>query len=243
MSNGTGQNVLTLRKDAWWVEPLITATVLGAFGIYSTWRAVSNEFYFSDPYLSPFYSPLILANWWPFSPALLILWAPLGFRATCYYYRKAYYRSFFLSPPACAVNPLRSNKDYKGESSFPFILQNVHRFFFYAATIILIFLWYDAIIAFNFRDGIGIGLGSIVLTINAILLTLYSLSCHSFRHLVGGKLDVFSGCPTRFRLLGAASAFNERHMLYAWISLVFVALTDLYVFLLAKGIITDVRFI
>ena len=243
MSNGSGQNALTLRKDAWWIEPLITATVLGAFGIYSTWRALSNEFYFSDPYLSPFYSPLILSDWWPFSPALLILWAPLGFRATCYYYRKAYYRSFFLSPPACAVNPLRDNKDYKGESSFPYILQNVHRFFFYAATIILIFLWYDAIIAFNFRDGIGIGLGSIILTINALLLTLYSLSCHSFRHLVGGKLDVFSSCPTRFRLWGAASVFNERHMLYAWISLVFVALTDLYVFLIAKGTITDVRFL
>ncbi|MGI9553656.1 MAG: succinate dehydrogenase [Thermodesulfobacteriota bacterium] len=243
MSNGTAQNALTLRRDAWWVEPLITATVLGAFGIYSTWRAVADQFYYADPYISPFYSPLILAEWWPFSPALLILWAPLGFRATCYYYRKAYYRSFFLSPPACAVNPLKEGKNYKGESSFPYILQNVHRFFFYAATFVLIFLWYDAFIAFSFRDGFGIGLGTIILIINAALLTLYSLSCHSFRHLVGGKLDVFSGCPTRFKLWGAASVLNERHMLYAWISLVFVALTDLYVMLVAKGTITDVRFI
>jgi len=243
MANGTAQNALTLRRDAWWVEPLVTAIVLGAFGIYSTWRAVADEYFYTDPYISPFYSPLILAEWWPFSPALLILWAPLGFRATCYYYRKAYYRAFFLSPPACAVNPAKGGEGYKGESAFPYILQNVHRFFFYAATVVLIFLWYDAIIAFNFRDGFGIGVGTIVLIINAVLLTFYSLSCHSFRHLIGGNLDVFSRCPTRFRLWGAASVLNERHMLYAWVSLVFVALADLYVMLVARGTITDVRLI
>ncbi len=243
MSNGTDQGTLTQRRDVWWIEPLITAAVLGAFGIYSTWRALADEYFYTDPYLSPFYSPLILADWWPFSPAILILWAPLGFRATCYYYRKAYYRSFFLSPPACAVSLIRKNSNYRGESAFPYILQNVHRFFFYAATVVLIFLWYDAVIAFKFKDGIGIGFGSIVLTLNAFLLTLYSASCHSFRHLIGGKLDVFSSCPTRFRLWGAASVMNERHMLYAWVSLVFVALADLYVMLVAKGIITDVRFI
>lgn len=249
MSNGPTQGALTQRRDAWWIEPLITATVLGAFGIYSTWRALANEYYkteldaFGFYYLSPFYSPEILADWWPFSPAILILWAPLGFRATCYYYRKAYYRSFFLSPPACAVAPIRKNSNYKGESALPYILQNAHRFFFYASTVVLIFLWYDAILAFNFKDGIGIGFGTVVLTVNAFLLTLYSLSCHSFRHLIGGKLDVFSRCPTRFRLWGATSVLNEKHMLYAWVSLVFVALADLYVMLVAKGIITDVRFI
>lgn len=226
MSSATTQDTLTQRRDAWWVEPLITATVLGAFGIYSTWRALSNVDFQTDfatfgvHYLSPFYSPLILADWWPFSPAILILWAPLGFRATCYYYRKAYYRSFFLSPPACAVNPLKRDNNYKGESAFPYILQNAHRFFFYAATVILVFLWYDAFLAFKFKDGIGIGVGTIVLTINAVLLTFYSLSCHSFRHLIGGNLDVFSRCPTRFRLWGAASVLNEKHMLYAWASLV-----------------------
>ena len=243
MSNGIAQNTLTHRKDAWWVAPLITAVVLAAFGVYSTWRALSNEYFHTDPYLSPFYSPLIIADWWQFSPAILILWAPLGFRATCYYYRKAYYRSFFLSPPACAVNLLKGNRNYKGESAFPYILQNLHRFFFYAATVVLIFLWYDSIIAFKFKDGIGIGVGTIVLVVNAFLLTLYSLSCHSFRHLIGGKLDVFSSCPTRFKLWGAASVLNERHMLYAWISLVFVALADLYVMLVANGTIVDVRLI
>ena len=83
------------------------------------------------------------------SPALLILGGPLGFRATCYYYRKAYYRAFFLDPPACAVSESGS-RNYRGETSFPFILQNLHRYFFYLAILFLCFLWYDAILAFRF---------------------------------------------------------------------------------------------
>ncbi len=249
MANGAAQNSLTMRKDSWWIAPLITGIVLGVFGIYSTIRALSNQLFeveatLTNGYLlSPFYSPLILADWWPFSPAILILWAPLGFRATCYYYRKAYYRSFFLSPPGCAVNPIGKKGKYSGESAFPYIFQNIHRFFLYAATFILIFLWIDAYHSLFFEDGFGISLGTLVLTINAFLLTMYSFSCHSFRHLIGGKLDVFSACPTRFKFWGAASAMNEIHMLWAWISLIFVAFTDLYVMLVAQGIITDVRFI
>jgi hypothetical protein len=58
-----------------------------------------------DGYLSPLFSPLIAPGWlpWFISPGLLILWIPLGFRATCYYYRKAYYRFYFADPPGCAV--------------------------------------------------------------------------------------------------------------------------------------------
>ncbi len=98
----------TLRRDAWWIEILVVVIVLGGFGVYATLRAFENAYYFWGPYLSPFYSPLIdpQHHWWPFSPALLILVGPLGFRATCYYYRKAYYRAFFLDPPACAVAAL-----------------------------------------------------------------------------------------------------------------------------------------
>ena len=249
MQNRTLQNTLTLRRDTWWIAPLITAGILTTFGIYATWRALSGEHFHTGPYISPFYSPNlksmipVLDKWFPFSPAILVLWAPLGFRATCYYYRKAYYRSFFLSPPACAVNPIRQSKDYKGESAFPYILQNIHRFFFYAATVVIFFLWYDAIIAFRFDNGIGVGVGTIILIVNAALLTLYSLSCHSFRHLIGGKIDTFSHCPTKFKLWGATSILNEKHMQYAWISLIFVAFADLYVMLLSKGLLTDIRLI
>src|SRR6267378_2414818 len=109
----------------------------------------------------------------PFSPAILILGAPLGFRATCYYYRKAYYRAFFLDPPACAVGESRPHR-YSGESAFPLILQNLHRYFLYVALIFLIILWYDAVRAFWFAGGFGIGVGSLVLLTNIILLSLYT---------------------------------------------------------------------
>ena len=114
-----------MRRDAWWLELLPIIALLGAFGIYATLRAFEGAYYEWGPYLSPFYSPLIYPHhrWWPFSPALLILIWPLGFRVTCYYYRKAYYRAFFPDPPACAVGESGRHR-YKGETAFPFILQD-----------------------------------------------------------------------------------------------------------------------
>src|SRR5438876_8821088 len=183
----------TQRRDAWWVEILPVVILLGGFGVYATLRAFEGKFYAWGPYLSPFYSPLIdpQHHWWKLSPALLILAGPLGFRATCYYYRKAYYRAFFLDPPACAVGDL-GGKGYKGETAFPLILQNLHRYFFYLVLVFLGFLWYDAIKSFIWDGHFGIGVGSLVLLGNIILLSLYSFSCHSWRHVVGGKLDCFS---------------------------------------------------
>jgi hypothetical protein len=233
----------TARRDAWWLELLPVVVILGAFSIYATWRALEGDYYEWGPYLSPFYSPLIRPRWWPFSPAILILWAPLGFRATCYYYRKAYYRSFFLDPPACSVGEFRSHK-YRGETAFPLILQNLHRYFLYVALIFLIILWYDAIRAFGFEGGFGIGVGSLVLLTNIILLSLYTFSCHSLRHIVGGKLDCFS-CVAfggqRYAAWRGTSFLNEHHMLFAWFSLFSVGLSDLYVRLVATGAIRDLR--
>lgn len=244
MANVPADDSLTMRRDAWWVAPLLTAIVLGGFGLYATLRAFEGKYYLVEPYLSPFYSPLILVDWWQFSPAILILWAPLGFRTTCYYYRKAYYRAFFWSPPGCAVRGIKPLEGkYTGETRFPFILQNLHRYFLYASIVVLAFLWIDAYKAFWFDGHFGVGLGSLILTANAFLLSMYSFSCHSFRHLVGGNLDVFSACPTRYRLWKKFTAINENHMLWAWVSLFGVMLTDLYVRLLATGMISDMRFI
>jgi hypothetical protein len=233
----------TTRRDAWWLELLPVVVILGAFSVYATWRALEGDYYEWGPYLSPFYSPLIKPRWWPFSPAILILWAPLGFRATCYYYRKAYYRSFFLDPPACSVGEFRSHK-YRGETAFPLILQNLHRYFLYVALIFLIILWYDAIRAFWFEGGLRIGVGSLVLLTNIILLSLYTFSCHSLRHIVGGKLDCFS-CVAfggqRHAAWRGSSFLNEHHMLFAWLSLFSVGLSDFYVRLVATGAIGDLR--
>src|SRR6266403_5364923 len=232
----------TMRRDAWWLELLPVVVILGGFGVYATWRAFEGAYYEWGPYLSPFYSPLIQPHWWPFSPALLILGGPLGFRATCYYYRKAYYRSFFLDPPGCAVG--EGKRNYKGETKFPFILQNVHRYFLYLAVLFLFFLWKDAIQAFLFDGKFGMGVGTLVLLVNIILLTMYTLSCHSLRHLAGGKLDCFS-CATfgkpRYKAWRGLTILNERHMWFAWMSLISVGVADFYVRLVASGAIQDVR--
>lgn len=235
----------TLRRDAWWVENLPFIIVLSAFGIYTTWRAFEGTYYWVAPYLSPFYSPLIdpQHHWWPFSPAILILGGPLGFRLTCYYYRKAYYRGFFLDPPACAVGEGK-HRSYRGETAFPFILQNVHRYFFYIAVIFIAFLWYDAIIAFDFGGHFGIGVGTLVMLVNITLLTIYTFSCHSLRSIVGGKLDCFS-CTTlgvpRHSAWKSVTKLNEHHMFWAWVSMISVGLTDFYIYLVATGAIKDFR--
>jgi uncharacterized membrane protein (DUF485 family) len=250
----------TFRKDLWWVRPLLVFIVLSSFVVYATWAAFQGEHYAAGPYLSPFYSPEIFGNsphswfgpvpaWWPallpFSPALLILWAPGGFRFTCYYYRGAYYRSFWADPPACSVSEPR--KTYRGENSFPLILQNVHRYFFYLAVIFVFILLYDAWKAFWFSDPVtgektfGIGVGTLVLTLNAVLLGIYTFSCHSFRHLVGGFKDQLSRAPVRKKVYHCASCLNRRHMNWAWFSLFSVAFADIYVRLVSMGIWTDLR--
>jgi hypothetical protein len=240
----------TLRRDAWWMENIPVIILLGGFGLYATLRAFEGKLYEVGPYLSPFYSPLIDAShhWWHYSPALLILAFPLGFRVTCYYYRKAYYRAFFLDPPGCAVGE-PAHRNYRGETRFPFILQNLHRYFLYGAIVFLCFLWYDAIRAFWFPGSdqklhFGIGVGTLVLLVNIILLTLYLLSCHSLRHLIGGKIDCFSCTTFNLKRHGAwkkASFLNERHMLYAWCSLISVGFADFYVRMVASGMIKDFR--
>jgi len=236
----------TLRRDPWWLEILPVVIVLGGFGIYATLRAFEGRFYEWGPYLSPFYSPLIdpQHHWLPLrvSPALLILAGPLGFRATCYYYRKAYYRAFFLDPPACAVSEWK--RTYRGETRFPFLLQNSHRYFLYLAVLFLFFLWHDAIRAFFFDGKFGIGVGTLVLFVNVTLLSIYTFSCHSLRHLAGGKLDCFSCATFGKPRLGAwrwITALNERHMLFAWVSLFGVGLADFYIRLVSSGAIQDVR--
>jgi len=235
----------TQRRDAWWIEILPALVVFSAFIVYATWRAFEGRFYEAGPYLSPFYSPLIdpKHRWWPWSPAILILGGPAGFRVTCYYYRKAYYRAFGMHPASCAVSE-GEHRGYRGETSFPFILQNVHRYFFYIVTVIVGFLWYDAIVAFKFPGGFGIGVGSVIMLVNVLFLTTYSASCHSLRHLVGGKLDCFS-CVTLGKPRRSAWRFvtvlNEHHMLWAWLSLFSVALTDLYIRLVSAGVIRDIR--
>ncbi len=252
-------SLYTYRKDLWLVRPLVIFIVLSSFIVYATWAALQGEYYTAGPYLSPLYSPELFGNsphawfgpmpsWWPaflpFSPAILILWAPGGFRFTCYYYRGAYYKSFWADPIACAVAEPR--KKYWGENSLPLILQNVHRYFLYLAICFVFILLYDAWKAmwFTDTDGIqhfGFGVGTLVLLTNATLLGIYTFSCHSFRHLVGGFKDQLSKAPVRKKVYHCASCLNKRHMNWAWFSLFSVAFADIYVRLVSMGIWTDYR--
>jgi len=250
----------TGRKDRWWVWPALVFLGLGAFVTYTTWAALQGKNYHWGPYLSPFYSPEIFGEsphawfgprpgWWPawmhWSPALLILWAPGLFRLTCYYYRGAYYKSFWADPPACAVGEPR--KLYLGERSFPLILQNVHRYFLYIAIWFLGFLSYDVWKALWFTDPatgrvtFGVGVGTLVLAANVVLLGGYAFGCHSVRHLIGGRFDLLS--PFRLKSYACVSCLNNRHKLWAWMSLFSVAFSDLYIRMCAMGIWKDWRFL
>jgi hypothetical protein len=247
----------TLRQDRWWLQPLIIFIGFSAFVVYSTWAAFNHpivagtghRIYYADPYLSPFYSPCFMKgcptqiSWaqldgpmW-LSPAIYILIFPLAIRATCYYYRKAYFRSFRLSPPACAVS--EPHKKYTGETRFPLILNNIHRYAWYFAMIFAAILTWDAIEGFDFGGHFGIGVGSIVLTLNALFIWGYTLGCHSCRHITAGRINNFSKHPVRYKLWGFVSKLNAKHQAWAWVSLVWIGLADGYIRLVSNGTFTD----
>lgn len=250
----------TLRRDAWWLPNVPVVGILTAFIIYATWAAFQNAHYTFGPYLSPFYSPELLGDsphawigpkpagwpgWLPFSPALLILPIPALFRFTCYYYRGSYYKAFWADPPGCAVGEPR--KTYLGERYFPLVLQNLHRYGLLASLIVWFILVYDAYHAFWFSDAaqpgttFGVGVGSLVLLLNVIMLGGYLFGCHSARHVLGGLLDAISSAPLRQKAYDCSSCLNRAHSRWAWASLFTVAFSDIYVRLCSMGIWTDAR--
>jgi hypothetical protein len=246
---GFGQ---TSRAGNWWLTPLAVFLGFSTFIVYSTWAATQGNHYEFGPYLSPFYSPLIFGDsphallsarpsWIPVwvSAAMLILWAPGGFRFTCYYYRGAYYKAFWADPPSCTVGEPR--KKYLGERSFPLIVQNIHRYFLYLAVLFIVLLAHDVWKALWFDGHFGIGVGTLVLAVNVVLLSCYTFGCHSMRHLIGGVRDRLTGTPVRKRAYDCVSCLNRRHMLFAWCSLFSVGFSDLYIRMCSMGIWSDWR--
>jgi hypothetical protein len=248
----------TLRTDRWWQAPLITNLGLSAFILYATTRAFLGSNYWVPQYhyLTPFYSPCVSASCAPGASHLGVWfghfpwWIPLGsvvlpfllgFRITCYYYRKAYYRSVWQSPTACAVPEPRVH--YTGETRLPLIIQNSHRYFFYFAVVVSLINTYDAIMAFHSPTGFGFGLGNVILVTNVLLLWAYTVSCHSCRHVTGGRLKHFSKHPVRYWIWTQVSKLNTRHMAFAWTTLGTLAFTDFYIMLVASGTISDFRFV
>jgi hypothetical protein len=252
-----------MRRDRWWVEPAATAVGLVLFFGYLTYRAFDATYVWFDPYISPTVAPPVFtpasgypgavpvdhswfgafpASWpafLPQSPAFFLPGLAIAFRFTCYYYRGAYYKAMFLTPPNCAVRG--AQRDYRGERSL-LVFQNLHRYTLYGALLLLVFLWWEALAAFVRQGQFGIGVGTVVMLVNAVLLSGYTFGCHSWRHLIGGRDDCFTcdgRASTRYHLWRNATWFNARHKAFAWISLVWVAFTDLYIYLISRGVITD----
>jgi len=251
----------TSRRDTWWLQPIAVFLGLSTFLVYATWAAFqSNHYWLADKganYLSPLAEPEFCGisphaivprpSWWPaiITPAILILWMPGGFRFTCYYYRGAYYKAFWADPPNCAVGEPR--KTYWGERYWPLLIQNVHRYFLYIAIIFIFLLAWGAFQAmwfFSEDDGrwhFGIGVGTLVLVLNVILLGGYTFGCHSLRHLVGGRIRQLSRHPVRKTSYDCVSCLNARHMQWAWYSLFWVGFSDLYIRLCSMGVWSDWR--
>ena len=218
-----------------WLYPIFVVVVLSLFGLYAIWVVFLNTQGRFGPYLSPFYSPEIRV--WLIPPAIWVAWAPLAFRATCYYYRKAYFRSFLWHPRSCAVpEPRRGRGPYRGETRF-WAFNNLHRFAFYATVVQVAFLWYDALAAFYWSGALHLGVGNAILLFNVVCLSGYTFGCHAFRHLAGGSLDCFSCSRARYRLWKGVTVLNIRHDQWAWVSLFTVLAADLYIRLLIMGVI------
>ena len=218
-----------------WVYPACVVVFLTAFSLYAAWVVL----FFQDgrygPYLSPFTSPelhVALAGL-AIPTGIWIFWVPLAFRATCYYYRKAFFRGFLWHPRSCAVGePHRGT--YRGETPF-FVYNNLHRFAFYITAVQVVILWYDAIVAFVPGGALHLGVGNALMLVNVVCLSAYTFGCHAFRHLAGGGTDCFSCHRMRFRLWKGVTVLNVRHDRWAWISMFTVWGADLYVRQLAAS--------
>jgi hypothetical protein len=257
--------VRTRRIDHWWLEPACTAVGLVLLFGYLTYRAFDATYVWHDPYVSPAVAPPVFTPaagypgavpvdhawfgafpaWWPAfvpqTPALVLPWMAIAFRFTCYYYRGALYRSFVWSPPTCAVRGVRAN--YRGETAL-LLFQNLHRYALYGGLFLLACLWWEGFAAF-FRDGrFGVGVGTVVMMVNAALLSAWTFGCHSWRHLIGGRMDCFTcagATSPRYTLWRGTSWLNQRHAAFAWASLVWVVITDVYIYLAATGSIRDLN--
>lgn len=250
----------TLRTDRWWIEPLVSGGGFGFLILYTAVRMffIQKDYWVADyHYLTPVFSPCIsekcpteasdFGQWLPegmpwFIPLPIITLGILTvFRLTCYYYRKLYYRAYLMSPPGCAIKEPASK--YFGESRFPLVLQNIHRYGWYGAVVLGTINAWDAIRAFHGEDGgFGIGLGTVIIWINLLMIWGYTVSCHACRHTVGGRLKHFSKHPVRYWLWTQVSKLNGKHMQWAWASLISVIVTDLYIWAVASGTLTDFRF-
>ena len=239
----------TFRKDNWALKWFVFGLSFFIFALYSVlviFFDFFNGFYFSgDPtplYISPFYGPPLLPVMAVIPFAVATLWIPFGFRGTCYYMRRVYYRSFFQSPPACTVTGISARKGkYSGETRFPWWVNHSHRYFLYGAILLGIYHWFEAILTLMHQDSFYFGVGCILAFLDAICLTFYIVSCHAFRNLFGGGVKRQNLVVNQ--IWGFTSKLNKHHGFWFWCSLFSIWLFDVYIRLLNLGILHEVRFV
>ena len=246
----------TKRPDAWWVYPLLTFLGLSAFVVYSTWAAFQGKHYTYGPYLSPFYSPELFGDsphaWFGAAAVVVAELAavlagaadPLGARpgsaspATTTAARTTR-RSGPTRPPAPSASRARATsarataaRPPEHPPLLPVRRGAVHRHAGLRRD--------QGVLVPTRRRSFGIGVGTLVLIVNVILLGGYTFGCHSLRHLIGGRhdcsvevADVPQGCTRLFELpepQAHAVGVDEP---------VLGAFADLYVRLCSMGVWTD----
>ncbi len=246
--NGLGR---TDRRDGWLGQPFVMALALVALMVYTGWRllVMDGDIHYDDHRVTSPFSPDVLhlsglteyPGW--LNSAILILWLPFGFRGTCYYMRRVYYRSFFASPVACWVDEPDINKKigYAGERRL-FIFNNLHRYFLYAAIAILLFKWWDVV-------------HSCTLGMDSFLTSQHCpghriVPAHHVCDVVSRvqaprrrRSDRWNGglSSLRGRLFALVSSprLNQSHGFWFWTSLGFVFIGDLFVMAVANGTIPE----
>jgi hypothetical protein len=234
----------TWRLDNWWAQPLSLVVALTAFVVYSMFRvfemrenpvvALEGFYHYQSPFVAMDFTWLIpasVATAAPYLayPGVILLPFPAGFRFTCYYFRRAYYRSFVARPAACSTEANR-NPDYKGETKI-MIFQNLHRYFFYATFILLVLHIVAWVMDVFHGGGVYVGVGTLLLLIDIVLLAGYVLGCHAFRHLIGGRVDCFSCSSVNegaHTMWGGVSKLNQKHAFYALASMISIVVADFY---------------
>ena len=236
---------------------------LGAFIVYSTWAAFPGNALLLRPlsfavlfagnfwrFAAQLFGPK--PGWWPawlpFSPALLVLWAPGRFSAHLLLLSRRLLQSVLGRSAR-----LRRRRAAQGISRRAFVsahhakhspLFPLPRAAFHprprarrleGAVVHRSGDWHDFIWDRRRND--------LVLAVNVVLLGGYTFGCHSLRHLVGGFLDEISKVACLPQAYRCVSCLNRRHMLWAWMSLFWVGFSDLYVRLCSMGIWHDWRLI
>ncbi len=234
----------TWRLDNWWAQPIVLMISLLVFVVYATYRVwtmgtdvvvAHHGYHYQSPFVAYNFAQFLPAGidqtafYFLAFPGMLLLPIAGGFRFTCYYFRRAYYRSFVARPGACSTEAWKG-KEYKGEKRL-LVFQNLHRYFFYMALI----LWVLHVIAWVkdifYGGGFYFGVGTFLLLVDITLLGGYVLGCHAFRHLIGGRLDCFS-CTSlnqnQNTMWGGVTKLNQKHAFFALASMFSIMIADAY---------------